>query len=393
MNSNYSSTKNAICSVISDLGSGTGWLYRRNNGSNTDKTIYVITAAHMVIERDISENETIYNPKILVQNVNNTSNNQIFDTKVISIDRKGDFALLSIENHRGSGNKYPLNWPSHTTLKISTSKPEIGSSIYIIGYPEAFDYNSFAGGFLRENNASEYFTPTSLYYNLATSPGNSGSPVLNTSNQVIGMLQWGTEGEEMDGGIRGDILFYVIERMINTYISSGKTSFNNIYIKQAIDIFNDNLTSFIPINTEVIKFLQDIDAGGFAYDNGGRVVNGILLTDNDYLTTLVLETITYTNNSNVTKNITLSSSVFNKSSIWEVMYYAKPNTNVILNLYDLQMDTTLQVTMQLTEMPKSIDYFLTSGFTKNKIKEKMKEINTNEQIKLKTNIVKEKLIK
>ena len=390
MNSNYSLVKNSVCSVVSDLGSGTGWLYRRTNNKATDKTIYVVTAAHMVIERDESGNETIYNPSVLIQNVNGSGNNQIFDTQVISIDRKGDVAILNIVNHRGTGNKYPNNWPSHISFPVVNTVPEIGSQIYIVGYPEGFDYNSFAGGYLRENNASEYFTPTSLYYNLATSPGNSGSPVFNTSNKVIGMLQWGTEGEEMDGGLRSDLLYYVIEKMITTYVSSGKTLYNSIFKKQAIDLFDDSLTSFIPLNTEIIKFLQQYDIAN-AYNNGGRVVNGVLLIHDEYLTSLVIETITYTNYNNVSKTITLSSSVFNKTSIWEVLYFAKENSNITMSIYDADANSSSSVTVQLKEMPKEIDYFLTSGFSK-KIFKKAKEDNEiKDKIKISTESLKEKI--
>jgi V8-like Glu-specific endopeptidase len=392
MNSNFNVVKNSICSVVSELGSGTGWLYRRGNNTNIDKQVFVITAAHMVIERDESNNETIYNPTILVQNVNGSNNNQIFNTKVISIDRKGDFALLEILNHRGFNNKFPQNWPSHTTLKISTTKPDIGSSIYIVGYPEGFDYNSFAGGYLRENNASEYFTPTSLYYNLATSPGNSGSPVMNTSNQVIGMLQWGYDGEELDGGIRGDYLYYVIEKMINSYVNSNRTLTNDIYVKQAIDIFNDGLSSFVPLNSEVIKLFQQYDIGGFGYNNGNRPINGVLLLDDDYLTTLVIEKIKYTNFSNTVKTITISSSIFDKTSIWEVNYFAKRNSIVELTIYDLEVDETFTISLTLKDMPKSYDYFLTNGFknkNKLKIKENFNDSNLKEIIKLsKTKLIK-----
>jgi len=364
-NRNFNLIKNSVCSVFSDLGTGTGWLYRRNNGNHRDKTIYVVTAAHIVVYRSNSE-DIFYNPSILVHNVNNSRNNQIFETKIISIDKKGDIALLEIQNHRGQGNKYSLNWSNHTTLRVNRNIPSIGIPIYIVGYPLGIDYNSLAGGYLRENNAFDSFTPTSLYYNLATSPGNSGSPVFNTNNEVIGMLQWGiSNAEQIDGGIRGDILYYFLENSINKFITSSRTLYNSNFDKNYIGFFGENETSFISLSGQIIKYLIDNFSMGSTYNNGGRNINGVILLYNGFLTNLVLENITYTNIQNQTRTITLSSCINDKSSIWEVIYFAKPSTNIILNIFDLDANISFNETVNLTIMPQLYDFYLTEGFSIN----------------------------
>ena len=230
-NKYYSRCRHAVCSImintISGIYIGTGWIYRNQTRLRPrDRTLYIVTAGHVVLD----DNNQIINPKIFVTNVNGSGNNHIFNTEIISIDKKGDIALLTILNHRGENNKYPENWPSHQTLAITNIKQDIGIPIFIIGYPLGFDYNSFCTGHLKENNASEYFTPTSLYYDILTYGGNSGSPVLNTSNQVIGMLQWGLSNiEGMNGGISGNILLFVVNKMINLYLHNNNKNLYHSY--------------------------------------------------------------------------------------------------------------------------------------------------------------------
>lgn len=369
-NRNFDIVKNCVCSVSSELGTGTGWLYRRTNNISRDKTIYVVTAAHMVVERKDNV-QTIYQPSILVNNVNNSGNNQMFETKVISIDMKGDIALLEIQNHRGEGNKYPLNWLIHGSLRVNTNKQPIGIPIYIVGYPLAWDYNSFVGGYLRENNASDFWTPTSLYYNLATNAGNSGSPVFNSSNEVIGMLQWGlNNGDELNGGIRGDILYYFLETSITAFLASNKTSYNSIFQKNYIGFFINTITSFIPLSCELIRYLNLYNLGN-GYKNGGRNINGILLLNNDYITNFVIESIVYTDYRNITKTIVLSSCVYDRDSIWDIIYYGKRDSNITLNIYNISTNTTFSVLIKLDIMPDTIDFYLTEGFSNKEIYNKL----------------------
>ena len=79
LNINYNVVKYSVCSVStsgigSGIANGTGWLYRRANNSTQDKTIYVVTAAHVIMTRDANNNNIIGVPTVLIHNVNNTGN-------------------------------------------------------------------------------------------------------------------------------------------------------------------------------------------------------------------------------------------------------------------------------------------------------------------------------
>lgn len=383
---NYSSVKNAICSVITSSGVGTGWIYRRPvTRSQRDNSIFVVTAAHVVFYLDKDDEDVYEEPEIFVSNVNNSGNNQIFKTKVVSVDKKGDMALLEIQNHRGINNKYPANWPSHRTLTVASSIPEIGIPIFIVGYPLSWDYNSFASGHLKENNASNEDTPTSLYYDFASYNGNSGSPVMNERNQVIGMLQWGVVNwEQLNGGIRCDILSRFIDKSITDFVSANRNSYNMSFKKNYIDI--PNIGGFEPLNGEIISIYNQNELA-LAYKDGGRSVNGLLLKDNDNnVTTNVLERVTYIGIDNITRTIILSSSVFDKNSIWDIHYFGKPSSSVTLYFYNLQTNTESNTTITLGEMPSDKDLYLTSGFINKKSSSKrLTSHEIRKQIEMKSN--------
>jgi len=369
---NYDIVKSAVCSVVLNNSVGTGWFYRRRSivsrsSRNTPpEQIFVVTAAHVILDN----NNQIVDPEILVNGVNGTTNNHIFRTKVISIDKKGDIALLEILNHRGgeSNNKYPLNWPNHRTLNVTNVKQKIGIPIFIVGYPLGWDYNSFAAGYLRENNASESYTPKSLFYDMSTYGGNSGSPVLNTNNDVIGMLQWGLQDSELlNGGISGDILFDFLETSIDRFVKSGRTNYYQLYKKNYIPLSNFN--SFQPLNGEVISLFNKYNLA-LQYKDGGRNIDGVILlamdqtTRNFNYTYLVLERILYTDKFGKSKLLRISSSIYDKDNIWDIYYFAKPQSEITLYFYNIESNEETFYKINLTEMPDNIDMFLTNVLEK-----------------------------
>jgi V8-like Glu-specific endopeptidase len=382
--SKYNLVKNAVCTIQSTQGTGTAWLYRRpRNLRPRDNSIYIITAAH-VLPFEIENDEwTIVedNISVLISNVNNTNANYVFDVNVISFDKKGDIAVLEIKNHRGENNKLPLNWPKHRTLQINTNKQTVGSQIFIVGFPLSFDYNSFAAGHLRENNATLSFTPTSLFYDFATYPGNSGSPVFNTRNEVIGMLQWGLEGiENINGGITGKILSYVIEKSINDFISSGRLQYKNVFKKNYMNLDNNDYL-FYPLDLLIIYLRKNSDYFNL-YNDAGKSVDGVLLaTLNQFgqiVPTFILVTkIDYIDNNDKPKTLILSSSIDDKDSIWDIHYFAKPGS--LFQLYYTNLNTNEDdiYNGELTIMPTLIDDYLTYGFTQSKLQEQIKDKLTN----------------
>lgn len=117
-----------------------------------------------------------------------------------SDNKEKDLALLKVENA-------PSNLP---TLSISSQKPKTGDSVSIYGYPkEQMDFakyiestgnqkqflESMANATLTKGIVSaERTSPGGIQYfqtDAAVNNGNSGGPVLNSNNQVIGVLVLG----------------------------------------------------------------------------------------------------------------------------------------------------------------------------------------------------------
>jgi len=66
---------------------------------------------------------------------------------------------------------------------------ESGESAFILGYPWGMNESiSITSGIVAAPGHKAYYTKLSLYTDIASYPGNSGSPVLDTDGEVIGIL-------------------------------------------------------------------------------------------------------------------------------------------------------------------------------------------------------------
>lgn len=133
-------------------------------------------------------------------------------------DNQGkDLALLKVDSP-------PANLP---TLPISDQKPKTGDTIFIYGYPQ--EQIEFANYIASAGNQNQYLesmanatltkgivsgertSPKGITYyqtDAAVNHGNSGGPVLNSNNQVIGVMVLGA-------GITGNYNFFLSSEYIN----------------------------------------------------------------------------------------------------------------------------------------------------------------------------------
>ena len=71
-----------------------------------------------------------------------------------------------------------------TGLKLISKPPEVGENLTVIGHPSGLPKKVTSNAYVTRNISSEY----RFYISSDTFEGNSGSPVLNSKAEVVGMV-------------------------------------------------------------------------------------------------------------------------------------------------------------------------------------------------------------
>ena len=151
-----------------------------------------LTAAHCIVsitDETVSKVSLLYitNPidnKWYSIDINNIYYDGIADVAIIKTDI--DFSL------------YP-----YIPLQFSSENPRIGDDCLICGNPFGVDNDSISKGNIRDPNFMQsrgQQIVNSLYINAPGVSGNSGSPILNMSGNIIGLFTFGASGYETLGG-------------------------------------------------------------------------------------------------------------------------------------------------------------------------------------------------
>lgn len=119
------------------------------------------------------------------------SGEQYFLT-ISSINTETDIALLNITD------KYL------EPLEVAKTLPNNLEDIYIIGNTKGYglSYNKGIVSMRKKNFTIHAKTKTVMQTNITINPGDSGAPVLNTSNQLVGMISFklmNNDGQGVDG--------------------------------------------------------------------------------------------------------------------------------------------------------------------------------------------------
>lgn len=198
----YSNFKDATVSILAGvLGTGT---FNGAGGSGfviavQNNYAYIVTNAHVVLQNEgVNPGDPLY-PFISSQfnNANNIPQQSVqCACVVLGLDRAGDIALIrtqtTLENPNTGfdfdANQKVLAWGNNTLLKK-------GSPAIIIGNPRGYDFQSIVVGTVRDN---KYIVPDDtagesveqLFTNGPVQPGNSGSPVIDSTGRVVGIAGW-----------------------------------------------------------------------------------------------------------------------------------------------------------------------------------------------------------
>jgi len=136
---------------------------RGGTGFLVDGRGYLLTNAHIV------KNATV----VAVQNTLGE-----YQARIIQLDRQADLALLKIEDttyHAFNGLPYG----------ISKSGADLGDDLFTLGYPRPTIV--YGKGYLSAETGFQGDT-TAFQLTIAANPGNSGTPVLNSDGEVIGIV-------------------------------------------------------------------------------------------------------------------------------------------------------------------------------------------------------------
>lgn len=223
---------------------------------------YIATSAHCLLTRN--ENANVNNnlkhfraSKIWVD-VSVGMETKAKECKIVGIDGAGDIALLKTETK------------DQTFLEFTNSHlSKIGEDCFILGNPLAVDVQSISNGNIRDN---KFYHPNVLVETMLVSAsaykGNSGSPILNSDGEVIGMTTFSFGHDNLVGGPSSHILDHVLTSMKDTQNDYVKgflgATFNtyNSYLRHILQIPNDDLSGFIVTNIDAKGPLNNVLSGG-----------------------------------------------------------------------------------------------------------------------------------
>jgi S1-C subfamily serine protease len=228
-------------------------------------------------------------------------------------------------------------------LKLSNEKQKIGDKCYVCGDPLGIDTSSFVDGIIRDNHffdVSGSYPSDSIYVSCPTFSGNSGSPILNSKGDIIGLLVYGQNDiETLSGGPNLETLKKSLEIL---------TTFQLNKVKKYL-----GLRWILPSPS----YLQDL-YGVSQFDNKGAQI--ITITPGSPFESIintgdVLLSTTYNN-----KTINFGSSTdqrtpgiliyeYNLSSVY--ITYLNSSTNTVNN-------ATIILNKNYNDVPDDYDYYL-----------------------------------
>ncbi len=185
--------------------------------------VYIVTAGHVVIDtNNYDDGNMRYCEKEeywgTISNVNGSGVNGVYELEFVGVDGAGDVGLLKIKDPEPSANPnlpdLPIVTSAHKCLEWGDSRAAVpGTFICVIGDPFGIDAQSISCGVVRDNKYAERTTPVieTVFHDVSTYGGNSGSPVLDKDGKVIGVHSYGINGFDE---LKGATSQYIAEKVV-----------------------------------------------------------------------------------------------------------------------------------------------------------------------------------
>jgi len=208
----YSKIKNSVVMIsVDNRWQGTGFFINKEG--------YICTAAHVITSTKEGKDQkglvVANNVYVLV-----SPSYLVYKCRVVGYDGAGDIGVLKIDEN-DEYNKLLPQIKNIEYLKFSNDY-KTGQLAFVLGYPLGTDISSFSMGIIRNDSfvAPSLFLPFNLV--LITSPayqGNSGSPIVNSKGDVVGLLTFVYYSKEqtyegIGGGPSNEIVEHVVQKIV-----------------------------------------------------------------------------------------------------------------------------------------------------------------------------------
>jgi hypothetical protein len=213
-NPGYSEIQGAIV-TLTVKGASDWWL---GSGFFVDKTGYIATTAHLLIEDYNSETgswtraEHVYASIIDANGVKGTQ--KMLECRIVGFDGTSDVGLVKVIDS--------TSWTKQKYLTWANSRDEaITGKCYVLGNPGGYDLTSVSMGIIRDNkyNGDFYALPESVLTDSAGLPGNSGGPIVNKDGAAIGIYGYAYGSS---GNFGGGTAQYLAKNIINRIMAWDK---------------------------------------------------------------------------------------------------------------------------------------------------------------------------
>ena len=213
----------------------------------------------------------------LVTNFNGSGTSRVVECDFVGMDGAGDIGILKVN---GLTNQSYLNWGNSEVLKT-------GDHCFVIGNPLGLDHQSITDGLIRDptyvHTAPPTFVVESVWTETLGYGGNSGSPILDLSGNIIGVYTFG-EGsfEGLGGGTTQRIAQPVAEKIIatqnNYYLFRGQLGI----ITKPLEL-GDAAGTILTNNFDFRGILILSVLSGSAAENAGLTAGDIIVSIDDII--------------------------------------------------------------------------------------------------------------